>query len=513
MKSCFIILRHSLIFCLLLISSSAVFGQREALLAKFIINDQYEEVASPEVSREQFYELADLFTEMGYEVIIEENLDRDLMIYSLQEMHDTRADELILIYAGYTYHDKTGDYIVPVNATVKEKKCYKEELIALDELDAFNQTASSVLTTTIFDVQSIGKKEADVAVLSERLALLNDHTLPEYNLAIFNDNDRFLSQGGSALMQHFINTFPTSFRDRKASLKALKSVSSNSGNSNCGFYGADFPDDIAWGDSELQWDLVEDVRIQRGEFVEVLRPMIDKEPDNEPTTENLKVHEVREGAKAVKGTKHVVSPIESPDLMPAFPFPPPKASARYLLDASFFTNSNSLYDVSQVLDQSLTGCGYHERSYFQVPKGFALVTRVEKIKTDVSPYPVPERWEAPGTDTKSSFSLMDYLKALFYAKEGRYRILVFIVSAEPFVQSEKEMSLDEAEYFLRSGFNTIADAYKQFPYTDAHDCTVLIYEFSKLEHEEAEQISISAYQGLEHLTKNQFLPTLRDLSK
>ncbi|MBV8774528.1 MAG: TonB family protein [Deltaproteobacteria bacterium] len=84
-------------------------------------------------------------------------------------------------------------------------------------------------------------------------------------------------------------------------------------------------------------------------------------------------------------------PENSSEIKADFPWPPPKASARVVLPGRLFQESNQqlpLRAIDLKLSTALESAGYLERSYFAVPDGFALVTRLEQIDIDGTPKPV-----------------------------------------------------------------------------------------------------------------------------
>ena len=89
-----------------------------------------------------------------------------------------------------------------------------------------------------------------------------------------------------------------------------------------------------------------------------------------------------------------------------------------------------------------------------------------------------QRW-AVTVGPLQEFSLSAYLKALFTANPGYYRVLAFIVSATPFSQSETTVSRDEAMRWLARGLNVLPPAVAAQPMTPAHRATVLVYEFEQ----------------------------------
>lgn len=137
-----------------------------------------------------------------------------------------------------------------------------------------------------------------------------------------------------------------------------------------------------------------------------------------------------------------------------------------------------LKDVDAALHRSLRKAGY-EYSYFSVERGFALVSRMERITDAGAPYPDPKLRFDASVKHLTVFSIQDYLKALFLAPPGYFRLIVFIVSPVPFSATGKPVSADEANAWLQQGANMLPPAVGRLNYSKDYACTALIYEFEK----------------------------------
>jgi hypothetical protein len=137
-----------------------------------------------------------------------------------------------------------------------------------------------------------------------------------------------------------------------------------------------------------------------------------------------------------------------------------------------------LIHVDAALVCALGKAGYYDASYYSVPGGFALVTRLEQINSDGTPKPPPARWEIESKPL-AEFSLANYIHALFTARSGFYRLVVFIVTPHPFAQSPIVVDRDEALSWLRLGGNVLPSELAMRSYNDKFSCTALIYEFKK----------------------------------
>ncbi len=191
--------------------------------------------------------------------------------------------------------------------------------------------------------------------------------------------------------------------------------------------------------------------------------------------------------------------------MPMFPWPPPRASASQVVPLQFFTDAGNadlkLGAVEQQIRDALDATGYFERSYFATPQGFAIVTRIERINDDGSLKSVDERWsDTPGLG--GNFDLSSYLRGLFTARVGRFRTIVFVITAAPFHQADAGVSRDEVENWLAEGFNVLPASIAALPFTADYACTALIYEFESRENRQvANLIAPSRLLGRLHLER------------
>lgn len=205
----------------------------------------------------------------------------------------------------------------------------------------------------------------------------------------------------------------------------------------------------------------------------------------------------------------VAEPSPSELLVPDFPWPPPRASAMAVIPAVFFANDRFLGDVSNRIGAALDVGGYFERSYFAAPGGFAMVTRLEQINPDgTSKREEKERWSLKSGPI-GRFSLADYLRTLFTAPAGYYRIIVFVVSSQPFTQSDERVERSEAGAWLSQGLNALPEEITQLSYTKRHTVTALIYEFEQPGRQEAMLMLPSDLTGRAHLERALLWDALR----
>lgn len=190
---------------------------------------------------------------------------------------------------------------------------------------------------------------------------------------------------------------------------------------------------------------------------------------------------------------------------PTFPWPPPQASAEVVIPDEFLRNAPGdtppVSDVEKKLRDALAANGYAERSYYAVPNGFAMVTRLEQIFEDGRSKDAPERW-AVDVSPLRQFTLDTYLKALFTSNPGYYRIIVFIITPVLFETAEQQVSRDEAVKWLRKGLKELPDDVGAGQYSGSHVCTALIYEFEQTARgSPAKQRAPSRLAAKDHLEK------------
>ncbi len=177
---------------------------------------------------------------------------------------------------------------------------------------------------------------------------------------------------------------------------------------------------------------------------------------------------------------------------PVFPFPPPQASAENVLDRNLFRQCQSLADVSQKIATALDSCEYEKR-FYAVPGGFAIVARLEQFdRSNAISLAPPARWSVAFPPLRN-FS--DYFSALIFGQEGSFRIIVFIVTDQPFSQNARLVSREEGVSWLRGGLNVLPEAFEQIAWTNHFNCTALIYEFK-----------VTSAQGKAQLVDNSRFP-------
>ena len=191
---------------------------------------------------------------------------------------------------------------------------------------------------------------------------------------------------------------------------------------------------------------------------------------------------------------------------PQFPWPPPRASATEVIPRTLLApgaGATYLRDVDRRLSAALDRKGYTEKSYFAVPDGFALVTRIEQIGEDGTPKNDPDRWSLKPPRLQR-FSLASYLEALFRARPGHYRVIVFIVTPHPFSQAKVAVTPEQASEWLGEGLNQLPEPIGALDFSrPGFACTALVYEFDRPTESDEPKVRVpGALTGRAHLQKS-----------
>lgn len=194
----------------------------------------------------------------------------------------------------------------------------------------------------------------------------------------------------------------------------------------------------------------------------------------------------------------------TPNDYPAFPFPPPKASTFEVIPKTFLEKSNEKVSIdfliSNKLLPALKDAGYEYSFYLIKDSGIAIVTRLEKINSDGTPEANGDRY-LTGTQSQH-FGMLDYIKSLFIAKPGYYRVIVFMISPYFIVQSNSEITKAQADSLFTAGADRPLERIISYEFSDRYECTALIYQFVKPNEEDpAKELQPSQLTCQTHLEK------------
>lgn len=116
--------------------------------------------------------------------------------------------------------------------------------------------------------------------------------------------------------------------------------------------------------------------------------------------------------------------------LPRFPWKPPRFSDWQVLDRSLYGGADvTLGDVFDWLQGALEVNGFRDNGLYAVPGGFALVTRLERIRRNGASVAGDDRWTSNRLPLRR-FDLVQYLTELFMAPPGDFRLIAFVVTPE-----------------------------------------------------------------------------------
>jgi hypothetical protein len=193
--------------------------------------------------------------------------------------------------------------------------------------------------------------------------------------------------------------------------------------------------------------------------------------------------------------------------LPHFRLPAPAPSATAVLPQSAFVpRPANLFELHERILKALNECGYFENAFYYVPRGFALVTRIEQIDDEGSPLDERRRWDINLSAGMHEWTLAQYLRVLFLAPRRRYRVIVFIVSPGDYPRSEVMISSDEAMKWFSLGPSYLPNVYELISFSNDYRVTALIYEFyvrgRTSNNKDANLVRPSHLLGDDHLAKS-----------
>ncbi|NTW63686.1 MAG: hypothetical protein HGA46_06270 [Chlorobiaceae bacterium] len=231
----------------------------------------------------------------------------------------------------------------------------------------------------------------------------------------------------------------------------------------------------------------------------------------EPSPAAEQAPETPQGPQA-PSTTAPSAPVTTANVMPNFEWPPPESSAEKVIPDVFLRKPDKdsvlFRDVDHILSSALDRCGYSDCSYYAVPGGFAVVTRIEQINSDGTPKPGDSRWSVKTPPISPFSDFPQYLKVLFKGNPGYYRVIVFIFTPYGFTQGAKGPTREIVESWFSGGFNVLPAEAGEQHYTKAHRCTALIYEFKKTP-TQATLIIPGSITGKAHLERSRLWSVLQ----
>lgn len=236
------------------------------------------------------------------------------------------------------------------------------------------------------------------------------------------------------------------------------------------------------------------------------RASVSDPPAPQPTTRPPSFPPPDQGeGKSPPGTSEPVTnpPAPAPASgLPAFPWPPPRYSAFSTIAREWIAPGAdaTLASVARRLEAAFDAAGYSERSYYWIPGGFALVSRLEQIRSDATPVEPPARWAIGTPAVRGGF--IDHIRALFNAPPGFYRVIVFTVTDQDFAAGGRAPTSSEAGTWITAGSMRLPPDVGSRSYGERHYTTALIYEFERpADGSDARVRTPSSSPGRVHLEK------------
>jgi hypothetical protein len=199
--------------------------------------------------------------------------------------------------------------------------------------------------------------------------------------------------------------------------------------------------------------------------------------------------------------------------LPTF-WPPPDTSTHQVIPRELLVDGSTrpatLAALAAKMEKALARAGYSSPGYYAVPGGFAMLTQLERIRPDATPFPPDQRWKIKVDPASlSSFNLSAYLKALLGKDAGEFRVIAFVFTAVPIVSDNVTPVMDEAKNWVEQGGKSLPGSYAAQPFSADMVCTALIYEFEIPTHgAPGHQRKPSEHNGQEHLRAARILQAL-----
>jgi hypothetical protein len=196
--------------------------------------------------------------------------------------------------------------------------------------------------------------------------------------------------------------------------------------------------------------------------------------------------------------------------IPEFTLPPPLVSASQEVPRELLVGGKTqplLGDAEKALNHAFEQCDYGDKRYYALRDkagssrdGFALASRMEHMNADGTAN--EDRWSRED-DPMRTFSINNFVRALFQARPGHYRVIVFVLTNKPLTEDTKvRVSSEQAGLWTKEGAHTLPKEIAEMEYTADYQCTALIYEFKTLAGGKATFVEPSEVSGKTHLQKS-----------
>jgi HEAT repeat protein len=177
--------------------------------------------------------------------------------------------------------------------------------------------------------------------------------------------------------------------------------------------------------------------------------------------------------------------------LPQFPWPPPQWSFKEVIPKSLI-DAATLGGVSERLIGSLRAASRdYDYGLFEIPDGFVLLARLERIQPDGAPFSGRDRWNESTIPVRS---LKDYLLELFLSPPGRFRIIAFAVAREEPLTGSATARLPT----FGAGAKVLPQWIAQLPFVD-REAYALVYTFQRYDGGKMVLNYAGSPSGLTHL--------------
>ncbi len=170
-----------------------------------------------------------------------------------------------------------------------------------------------------------------------------------------------------------------------------------------------------------------------------------------------------------------------------FSFPPPRAVGYDTISNQQLLNREGqtiLSDVSQKLEEGLKNAGYLNdkyRYFWNNDNEFAIITAMERINADGTPFTDNARWESLDI-LPTAQNLSEYIKYLIGGKKVYYRVFALIVSKEDYSSLDNSPpSFNMAKKWMQKGKPELSGSatsiLREVPFDEQYRCHTLLYLF------------------------------------
>ncbi len=133
----------------------------------------------------------------------------------------------------------------------------------------------------------------------------------------------------------------------------------------------------------------------------------------------------------------------------------------------------TLGDVGRHLESALKGAGYFNLEFYQVDGGFALVTPLELIEENGTPFKDQARWKSNGSIT----SIKEWLQALAAGNYQTCRVISFVVTNQTVPRNNVYLPIADLQPWRQGGAILLAKNTADNEYMPDYEIYALVYVF------------------------------------